>query len=565
MRLPQKYCIHATNHEPCRFAAEELGAYLTAISGCTPSGSGYPIEIQCSGENDSEAFRICVTPEGTTLSSPSPRGCVYAVYAFLEEVVGCRFLAEDCEVLPPSCELQPWDRAYQPAFAYREVYFRGALDGRFALKRGLNSARAQILPAWGGKTMFYNYSHTFEQLVPPEEWFDSHPEYFSMIDGERRREQSQLCLTNPDVLRLCIDRVRQWMREHPECRIFSVAQNDWYGYCQCPACRAVDEAEGSHAGSLLRFVNAVADAIREEFPQNRIHTFAYLYGRKAPRLTRPRDNVIIRLCNIESCMDHPIEACAYAVPRIDVLTATAGPFEPCGQAFLRDLRDWSGMAHNLYIWDYAVNFAHYLLPFPNLAAAQRNLQLFRDCGVTGVFEQGNYAPGAASAFCTLKIYVLSRLLWNPDEPIERLVRTFVEGYFSQEAAPEVMTVLAITHQAVANAHMSLYDQPDAPYLDEEWLQRADSHLAAAQAQAPGQPYRDRIARERLSYAYALLTRLTMDAPGRSQRLEQFAQEVRRLDIRELFERRALEPSLAALEKARYGAARGEAPYQVYRL
>ena len=57
----------------------------------------------------------------------------------------------------------------------------------------------------------------------------------------------------------------------------------------------------------------------------------------------------------------------------------------------------------------------------------------------------------------------------------------------------------------------------------------------------------------------------MDAPGRSQRLEQFAQEVRRLDIRELFERRALEPSLAALERARYGAARGEAPYQVYRL
>lgn len=146
----------------------------------------------------------------------------------------------------------------------------------------------------GGKVSFYRYSHTFEELVPPEKWFDSHPEYFSLVNGKRRREHSQLCLTNPDVLEICIEGVRRWMREHPECRIFSVAQNDWYGYCECEHCQAIDRREESHAGALLAFVNAVADAVRDEFPDNRIHTFAYLYSRKAPRFLRPRENVIVR-------------------------------------------------------------------------------------------------------------------------------------------------------------------------------------------------------------------------------------------------------------------------------
>ena len=183
------------------------------------------------------------------------------------------------------------------------------------------------------------------------------------------------------------------MREHPECHIFSVAQNDWYGYCECEHCQAIDRREESHAGALLAFVNAVADAVRDEFPENRIHTFAYLYTRKAPRYLRPRENVIVRLCSIECCQSHPMAVCRQAIDGIDVENNAADGFALSGQAFADDLADWAKIAPHLYLWDYTTNFSNYLQPFPNWHVIGENLRLFRRLGVEGVLEQGNYAPG----------------------------------------------------------------------------------------------------------------------------------------------------------------------------
>lgn len=47
-------------------------------------------------------------------------------------------------------------------------------------------------------------------------------------------------------------------------------------------------------GSFLRYVNAIAEAVEEEFPGRYIDTFAYRYTRTPPKLTHPRDNVIVR-------------------------------------------------------------------------------------------------------------------------------------------------------------------------------------------------------------------------------------------------------------------------------
>lgn len=565
MRVPLEYSIHTSSHPAARFAADELGRYLTQLWHAAPSRRGYPFHITC-GQSEGEAFTISVLEDHTDIEAQSPRAAVYAVYTFLTDYLGCLFLAEDCEILPQNGGgLTPGRRRYAPAFAYREAYWRGAIDGRFALQCRLNSSRADIPDAWGGRVMFYNYSHTFEQLVPPQTWFDSHPEYFSFFDGKRQRFSSQLCLSNPDVLKLCIGGVKAWMRQNPAHRIFSVAQNDWYGYCQCPACQAIDQAEGSRAGSLIRFVNAVADAVKDEFPGNFIHTFAYMYSRKPPQKTKPRDNVIIRLCDIENCFSHPLDACHHAVSAVDVETAASTPFAPEVRRFTDDLLGWSQITKNLYIWDYTVSFSHYLLPFPNLSVLQENLRLFRGRGVSGVFEQGNYSLGRASALGPLKIYLLSNLLWNPDAEVKKLISEFVSGYYGESAAPHMLSYIALLEQSAAGSHMSIYDQPSAPYFRDGWLEQADAMLSQAEKAASYEEYRTRVRRERLSVTYAILTRLPLDAPNRRERIEAFGQAVRELGITEIFERRALDASLASLQDSRYASAHDEVPYTVYRI
>ncbi len=81
--------------------------------------------------------------------------------------------------------------------------------------------------------------------MPPAKHFKDHPEYFSLIDGKRRAERSQLCLTNPDVLRIAIEQVETWIKEHPDATIFSVSQNDWEGWCECDKCRRVEAEEAA--------------------------------------------------------------------------------------------------------------------------------------------------------------------------------------------------------------------------------------------------------------------------------------------------------------------------------
>ena len=92
--------------------------------------------------------------------------------------------------------------------------------------------------------------------MPPEKYFNEHPEYYSEVNGKRLGKRTQLCLTNPDVLRLVTEEVLRRIREDPNASFYGVSQNDWYNYCTCEKCKAIDDYEESHAGTMIAFVNS---------------------------------------------------------------------------------------------------------------------------------------------------------------------------------------------------------------------------------------------------------------------------------------------------------------------
>ncbi|MBP3647338.1 MAG: DUF4838 domain-containing protein [Clostridia bacterium] len=543
---------------PVVYAAGELSRYLQRMDGVEhnhkASFKGFCLRLSVEAKDLTDgAFRITISKDGILIEAGVPAGIVYGSYALLERF-GCRFLACDCEIIPDS--LQPLEEGVfeeHPAFAVRELFWREAMDGAFAVKLRLNSARSSITPEQGGKAMFYNFSHTFNTLIPVEKYFDSHPEYFSMIDGKRLRERTQLCLTNPDVLKLCVEGVKKWIRDNPEYTIFSVAMNDWYNVCRCPACRAIDDEEESGAGTMIRFVNVVADEVAKEVPHVMIHTFAYLYCRKPPKYTKPRSNVIIRLCSIECCFAHPIDSCGCETGPIDVQYASAKGFmgDPKAESsFLRDLRSWSKWCDHLYIWDYTTNYANYLQPFPNLSVLASNLRTFRAAGVHGVFEQGNFSHGRCSALGQLKVYLLGKLLWNPNLDTEKLEDEFVNGYYGPAAIP-MREYVRLWHMENRAFHAGIYDPPDAAYFSDELVDKAWSLIKQALQLATENPYRERVEREALSIRYLLLARSDPNTEEHSRQVDEFAEDVRRLGITELFERKALDDSFEVLRTSRY--------------
>ncbi|MCL2060953.1 MAG: DUF4838 domain-containing protein, partial [Oscillospiraceae bacterium] len=244
-----------------------------------------------------EGFAIKSTQDYIIIAGGRLRGTLYGIYEFLERL-GCRFFTPQCELVPSACDLSApaMDIKQKPLLEYRDHHYRFYFEyPDFAVKSRVNGHNCKMGAAQGGHIPYAYFVHSFNALMPPEKYYDSHPEYFSLVDGKRLKDLPQLCLTNPDVLAIVVEQVKAKLRSMPEARIISVSQNDWDNHCDCDGCRAIDEREGARSGSLIAFINAVAEAVEPEFPDVVIDTLAYQQTRPAPKTLRPRHNVCVRL------------------------------------------------------------------------------------------------------------------------------------------------------------------------------------------------------------------------------------------------------------------------------
>jgi hypothetical protein len=438
------------------------------------------------------------------LAGGRPRGTLYAVSRFLQEQCGVRWWAPWAATIPTRRTLRApdLDIREQPAFEYRDPYWSPAFEPHWKVHNLANGGSHSVPAALGGCVEYKGFCHTFYPLVPPDKYFGPHPEWYSLIKGKRTHENAQLCLANPELRDFVVQRVKEWMREAPNAQIISVTQNDCHGACQCDKCKALDDAEGSPAGSMLTFVNYIAEKIEPEFPNVAVDTFAYQYTRHPPRTLRARPNVIVRLCSIECNFREPLD-------------------HPSNAAFLADLQGWSKICQRLYVWDYVTDFAHYVLPHPNWFVLGPNLRLFQTYNVKGVFEEGAYAgPGAAMA--ELESWVQAQLLWNPHQDDRALIKEFLRGYYGERAGDFIGRYVELMHDASKGFNLRCYLGNNPPHLRFQPLAAAERLWQQAEAAAARDPDADRLLRVRMSHLPVRYACLKWWAPLRRQCWEQNA-------------------------------------------
>ena len=209
------------------------------------------------------------------------RGTMYGVYDLLEDVLGCRWYSSQVRKIPQmkTITIPDLDIEEKPAFGFRDVYYTDAWKADFAARNRLNGHHMNLDRERGGKVYYRPFVHTFRELVPISKYGKSNPEYYSLVKGERHPKdyETQLCLTNPDVLRISTETVLRWIQEDPKCKLISVSPNDLDNHCECDACAATARELGGQSGLLLKFVNATADEVAKEHPEVMIDTLAYWY------------------------------------------------------------------------------------------------------------------------------------------------------------------------------------------------------------------------------------------------------------------------------------------------
>jgi hypothetical protein len=448
-----------------KMAARELGRYLQLLS-----GAPLRVEFQENGHTRACEGDICVgrTPESLLafglsdwkelrpdevlyyvddqgvlwIAGEGHRGALYAVYEFLEREYGARFFAPDCEYLSKTdgmLTLPPKGTCHRYAspFLSRVAFYQGLIEcpPEFLPKTRSNFLGnfREVPEEWGGADSIIGFVHTMYQLVP-ESNFAQHPEWFALQNGERLAgPRGQLCLTNPQMRQELIRNVLKELRKDGgKSHFISVSQNDNHRFCQCKECTAFVNAHGNQTDLLLDCVNQVADAVAKEFPAVYVETLAYLYTRQPSKTILPRSNVAIRYCTIEAKSLQPLES-------------------PMNAALSRELLEWTKVTQNILVWNYVTDFAKYYLPHPNLHRIAEDTQFFQRCHVIHLFQQGAYnGPGATADLADLRIYLIARLLWNPQEDPKALVDEFLKHYYGP-AEPyvkdyvETITRLALAH------------------------------------------------------------------------------------------------------------------------
>ncbi len=410
------------------------------------------------------------------------RGTMYGVMSFLEREMGVRFYTPRVTVTPRKVRYMfvALDHTEAPGIRVRNDFYYEAFDPIWAARNRVNGAMT-----WreqpGGLECYWSV-HTFFPLMPPEEFFESHPEYYSLVNGKRQYDRAQLCLTNPDVLRIITERIKQKMRELPQYLIYDVSQNDWGNPCECESCQAIAKREESESGPVIWFVNQVADAVREEFPDKFIGTLAYQYTRKPPKTLKPRDNVVVRLCSIECCFAHDFLNC------------------PENESFVDDMKNWAKIAPHLYIWDYVVNFSHYIMPYPNFRVLQPNIQFFRDHNAIGIMEQAAY-QSRGGEFAELRAYVIAKLLWNPEADVPTIIDDFMYGYYGR-AGQYVKAYFDLLHnQITPETHIHLGLTPDDKIFSDSFVRQSEALFDEAETVADNEEIRQRVEMARLPIMY----------------------------------------------------------------
>ena len=410
---------------PERYAGAELVKYLEKMG--IPAGDGFTITVKLNEALGRDGYSVEVAEDGIAIAGGNGRGVIYGVYGFLEKYAGARFFMPGLETLGEGDITVDEGCAFTPIFEFRQSdWVCGNPDEDWRLKNRVNYyARGTAAPEKGGQMKYGGFVHTLGGFtgVPHDQ---------------------QPCLSDPENLKKTIAAVRGILEKDPEVTIVSVSQNDNVNFCTCEKCAAVDAEEGSHAGTLIRFVNEVAADIAEDYPHVVIDTLAYQYTRPVPKITKPLPNVCIRLCSIECCFCHPLddESC------------------PENKKFYKDIVDWSKICDRIYIWDYVTNFSYYIPTFPNFGVLRQNMRFFAEHGVKGMYPEGNY-QATSGEFGELRCYLLAKLMWNPMMSTAEYYRhmdEFLAAYYG-EGWRYIRAYIDFTCSEAAGSHMSIWANP----------------------------------------------------------------------------------------------------------
>lgn len=348
------------------------------------------------------------------------RGTFYAVCSFLETELNIYYLGDNFysnKNLQKTISVSY--RVERPAFDSRAIFYSNSLDLKFGARNRLNilfekAFLSDSLPS--NDLIGPSGTHTFDQLVPKNEYYYTKPELFSDKDDKNRsiNNCTQLCLTNSETEDITYNSIIKYLTSHPKTKYINIAPNDCKNECCCSKCSAVNLEEKSNFGTLARFLNKIAERLKSSSFKVKILSLSYLDLDNAPQKTHLNENIIIRISTDTISWYHP--------------------FSPIrkNKEFAKRIKEWNKVCNNLWVYDYACNFDEYLQIYPNIFNLADNFKYYKEVGFKGITLESFYENKGVEE-SELRAFVFSRLAINPKQDVFNLLSFFCDQFYGIEA------------------------------------------------------------------------------------------------------------------------------------
>ncbi len=429
------------------FLAQATGATLPVVDaastnkahiylGVTPDGCEDKLEQL----NDS-GFGIKTVGENLYLYAKKPSAVCYAVYELLHRVIGWESYAPDEVYLEnkSDVELPNFDFIDNPCIERRQIGFdtlspkqedwsaekQRRIRRRFRSMHltGKNEEGEYDDDEWWNGYFSQLFCHTTFFLVPPEKDENKnliHPEWYN-------KEGNQLCWTNKEVEDKLIERLKQWILEWKDGKVFLIGIEDNSSWCQCEECQKVID-KYTIGGLHIQFINRIADRIeawrKETMPSRpiQIAAFAYLRTKNPPVFKdengkwQPLDETV-RLRDNVTIFNAPIDACGYHSYDCD-----------CNKDVRERFEKWAAIAKTTMVWDYHNYYDNFFLSMPNYFHYKSLINYYVQYKAQFYFAEGN-GWSHVCGFEDMRAYVLSKLAWNCNLDQDELIDDFFKHYY----------------------------------------------------------------------------------------------------------------------------------------
>lgn len=450
-------------------------------------------------------------------------GEMYAVYDYLENVLGYRWYDARGGMKVPNCRnlaWKKWNRKTSFSVPFRSatgywIYHRPhahlfflrnrqntALIDRFLRDKKIMIPELEMKSSYGTHTLpSYIPGSANRRVYTPYPWlkdknyWKTNPEYFGLLPNGKPNGGTHLCFSNAGLRKELTKNILENMKREPQNRIFCVSAHDSPGsFCYCKACLAKEKEYGSPGGPFYDYLLELSAILKKEYPQNLVSFLSY---RKNQTQKPP--------VNVKKWPDNLIPIFAPIDDDFGKSWAHKNNTETC-----KDLEKWGKIASKVNIWYYPNPYSGDITPpLGNIRRLIYDIRKMVNANMyMSAFEHNVGVPNMIG-FTELQSFLILQLFKDVKQDADKLIDEFMAFEYGK-AAPVMRKYLNELEDVTEKNTLRLAWNPSInayAYLTPENMMRWYNYFLEMEKLVKNDPERlNNVNRVRLNLEYVILMR-----------------------------------------------------------